>query len=84
MKAYQVFSGDFDKDGRQYYELVATYLSKELALEKCKEVISVPVLTDKTIVESDWYNIGRVKDWDVRIRWDNLTVCRITEINIIE
>jgi hypothetical protein len=83
MKAYQVFTGDFDKHGRQYYELIATYFSKERALEKCREIVEADAYKTETIEESGWYHSGRVKEWDV-LGWDNITICKFTEIDITE
>jgi hypothetical protein len=83
MKAYQVFTGDFDKHGRQYYELVATYFSKERALEKCREIVEADEFKTETIEESKWYGGGKYKSWDV-LGWERITICRLDEIDITE
>jgi hypothetical protein len=83
MKAYQVFTGDFDKHGRQYYELHSTYFSKERALEKCKEIVEAEVMETETVIENKWYGGGKYKSWDV-VGLEEMTICRIEEIEITE
>jgi hypothetical protein len=83
VKAYQVFSGDYDKHGRQYYDLNSTFFSKEKALQRCKEIVEGDKFKNETIIESEWYNLGRAKDWDIQ-GWEWITVCRLQEIEITE
>jgi hypothetical protein len=83
MKAYQIFTGDFDKHGRQYYELHSTYFSKERALDKCKELIGADEYKLEQIEESEWYGGGKYKSWDA-LGWERMTICQFREIEITE
>jgi ATP synthase protein I len=40
MKAYIVQSGELNKHGRQQYDIQATYLSKEKALEHAQKIVN--------------------------------------------
>ena len=82
MKAYQVFEGDTDKHGRQIYELVATYLDKEKALQRCKEIAEATPLYGDVLEESCYAN-GKVKSWTA-IGWERVDIAEFREIQIIE
>lgn len=83
MKAYQVHSGEYDKHGRQTYDLVATYLDKDRALAHCKQIAeSVPLYGD-ILEEGEFYGDGKYKSWDA-IGWDRVTIARFKEIDITE
>ena len=83
MKAYQVFKGDFDKHGRQYYELDSTYFDKERALQRCKEIVETDEFKNETVIESEWYGEGKYKSWDDHgFEW--ITLCRMVQIEITE
>ena len=55
MKAYQVHKGEENKHGHQDYELQATYLNKEKALEHGKKLVEETPLYGDKLIESDWY-----------------------------
>ncbi len=82
MTAYQVFSGDTDKHGRQTYDLHATYLDRDRALDHCQCIVENDTLKNEKIekhTSSDdkyitWHSIG----------WDIVTVCKMEEITITE
>ena len=83
MKAYQVFSGEQDKHGRQHYDLVATYLNKETALEHCRQIAEDTPLYDDILEEGEWYGNGKGKAWYM-VGWERTTIARFEEIEIIE
>jgi hypothetical protein len=83
MKAYQIFTGDYNKHGFQYYELHSTYLSKERALEKCKEIIESNEFKNETVIESEWSSDGKCKIWEAG-GWEWITICKLEEIDITE
>lgn len=83
MKAYQVFNGDYDKHGRQYYELDSTYFDKERALHRCNEIIGDDEFKNETVVESEWYGDGKYKSWDI-MGHDIITICKMKQIEITE
>ena len=83
MKAYQVFEGDTDKHGRQTYNLVATYLDKEKALQRCKEIAETTQLYGDTLEESEYYANGKCKSWTA-IGWERVDIARFEEIEITE
>ena len=60
MKAYQVFNGDYDKHGRQYYELDSTYFDKERALHRCNEIIGDDEFKNETVVGT----VNQYRDWE--------------------
>jgi len=84
MIAYQVFSGDTDKHGRQTYDLQGTYLDKAKALDHCQciiendtlknEYIEKHVLLSKETESISWTAIGL----------DIVTVCQMNKITITE
>jgi hypothetical protein len=75
MKIYQVYSGEEDKHGfqREYY--IATYASKEKAMEHCERIVEgTPLLGDiLEEVEGEWG-----KHWDA-IGWSRVTICALYE-----
>ena len=83
MKAYQVFEGDTDKHGRQTYNLVATYLDREKALQHCKEIAEATPLHGDVLEEGEFYEKGRLKYW-YAIGWERVDIARFAEIEIIE
>jgi hypothetical protein len=83
MKAYQVFKGDTDKHGRQTYDLVATYLDKEKALQYCKEIAKSTQLYGDVLEEGEYYANGKVKCWTA-IGWERVDIARFEEIEITE
>lgn len=83
MKAYQVFTGDFDKHNQQDFDLDSTYFDKERALQRCREIIGEDRYENETIEESEWYNDGKSKCWDI-LGWEWVTVCKFEEIEITE
>lgn len=76
MKIYQVFSGEEDKHGWQQEYYVATYASKEKALEHCERIIAGNKLRDDDILEKVEGKWG--KHWDV-IGWSRVTICALYE-----
>ena len=62
MKAYQVHKGEENKHGHQDYELQATYLNKEKALEHAKKLVEETPLYGDKLIESDWYGNGKYKE----------------------
>jgi hypothetical protein len=82
MTAYQVFSGETDKHGRQTYDLHATYLDRDRALEHCQCIVENDTLKDEKIeeyVSSD----GSYRSWLAGgMEW--VTICQLREITITE
>ena len=83
MKAYQVHSGEYDKHGRQRYDLVATYLDKEKALAHCKQIAEATPLYGDILEEGEWYGNGKGKSW-YAIGWDRVIIAKFEEIDITE
>lgn len=83
MKAYQVHSGEYDKHGRQRYDLVATYLDKEKALAHCRQIAEATPLYGDVLEESEWCGGLKYKYW-VAIGWDRVTIAKFEEIDITE
>ena len=83
MKAYQVFKGDTDKHGRQIYNLVATYLDKDRALQHCKEIAESTQLYGDTLEEGEFYTDGKYKSWTA-IGWERIDIAQFEEIEITE
>ena len=81
MKAYQVFTGESDKHGRQRFDLVSTYLDRDRALTHCKKLIDLAKLQGEMIEESEFFCDGMYKDWDA-LGWDRVTLVRFMEISI--
>lgn len=81
MKAYQIFKGDLDKHGRQYYELDSTYFDKEKALQRCKEIIEDDKFKSETVTEE--FNCETYMSWDI-IGYDIITICKMEQIEITE
>lgn len=82
MKAYQVFKGDFDKHGRQYYDLDSAFFSKEKALQRCKEIVEDDEFKNEKVV-GEWFGDGKYKSWDI-MGYDIITICKFEEIEITE
>ena len=80
MKAYQVFKGDTNKHGHQYYELIATYLDKQRALDHAEKIVNGTPLYGDTL---ESYDNGKYKCWDA-IGWERVTIVKFREIDIIE
>jgi len=83
MKAYQVFEGDTDKHGRQIYNLVATYLDREKALQHCKQIAESTPLHGDVLEEGEFYANGRIKCWSA-IGWESVDIAQFEEIEITE
>ena len=83
MKAYQVFKGELDKHGHQRYDLIATYLNKQRALDHCKQIAEAEPLHGDILDEGEFYGGGKYKSWDA-IGWDRVTIAQFTEIEITE
>ena len=83
MKAYQVHSGEENKHGFQTYELQATYLSKEKALEHAERIVNETPLYGDVLTDNGWSSNGKYRDWTVH-GWNIVCICRIGEIEIVE
>ena len=83
MKAYQVFLGDVDKHGRQQYNLVATYLDRQRALDHAKKIADETPLYGDVLEEDDFTPNDRHKTWWAR-GWEWVGIARFSEIDIIE
>ena len=83
MKAYQVFRGEENKHGFQDYELAATYLSKEKALEHAQKIVDETPLNGDILIDDGWYGNGKYKSWTAQ-GWSFVCICRIEEIEITE
>ena len=81
--AYQVFKGDTDKHDNQIYDLVATYLDKEKALQHCKQIAETTQLYGDVLEESEFYANGRYKCWTA-IGWERVHIAQFREIQITE
>lgn len=83
MKAYQVFKGEQNKHGYQIYELIATYLDKELAFAYAEEIArNTPLMGD--ILEFDgWYGNGKYASWSA-VGWERICIAKMEEIHITE
>lgn len=90
MKAYQVFKGEENKHGFQEYDLQATYLSKEKALEHAQKLVADTLLSDNEhIEEANWSDNGKYKSWYIPdYAWGEvykrIHICRVEEIDIID
>jgi hypothetical protein len=83
MKAYQVFKGDYDKHGRQYYELDSTYFDRERALQRCKEIIEDDEFKNETVKNDTEFNCEEYMSWYIP-GWDTITICKMEQIEIAE
>lgn len=63
MKAYQVFKGDLDKYGKQYYELIATYLDKQQALWHCNQVARETPMHQEILEFNGWNQDNTYCSW---------------------
>lgn len=85
MKAYQVFKTNFHRVDERRYELVATYLDKQRALDHIEEIAkNVPLKEGETLVDGKWYNGGTYKSWLINGKWTTLTASSVQEIEITE
>jgi hypothetical protein len=83
MKAYQVFSGEQNKHGNQIYDLVATYLDKDRAIEHARQIAQDTPLYGDILEEGEFFGDGKFKEWDA-IGWERVCVSRFQEIEITE
>jgi hypothetical protein len=83
MIAYQVYKGDENKHGFQNYELQATYLNKEKALEHAQKIVDETPLFGDVLVDHGWRIDGKYRDWTAQ-GWSFVCICRIEQIDIIE
>ena len=83
MKAYQVHQGSENKHGFQEYDLRATYLSKDRALEHAQQIVNSTELFGDTLLEDDWSKDGKYKSWTIQ-GWGFVDICKIVQIEIIE
>jgi hypothetical protein len=81
MKAYQVFSGEISKHGHQRYDLVETYLSKDKAFQRCKQIAEDVELYGDVLEEDEWN--GKCKGW-YAVGWDRVEIAKVEEIEIVE
>jgi hypothetical protein len=82
MKAYQVFTGDIDKHGRQYYELLATYFDKERALHHCRRLAEEQAQRGE-LVEEHPTKDGKSIGW-YAVGWESVEIAQFLEIEITE
>jgi hypothetical protein len=84
MIAYQVFTGDTDKHGRQTYELQATYLDNAKAMEHCHRIIKNDTLKNEHIEKHALLSKEtETISWNA-VGWDIVTVCQMNKITITE
>lgn len=79
VKAYQVFKGELDKHDKQQFELVATYLSRDRAMEHCEKIVKEdPDGKDAESTIREKYAVWLVKGWYY------VDICKMEEITITE
>jgi hypothetical protein len=83
MIAYQVYKGYENKHGFQEYDLEATYLSQDKALEHGLKIVDETPLNGDILIDDDWYEDGKHKSWSAQ-GWGFVCICRIEQIEIIE
>jgi hypothetical protein len=83
MKAYQVFIGETDKHDRQRYDLVATYLDRQRALDHAKKIADETQLYGDNLVDGDFTPDGRHRTWWAQ-GWEWVGIARFSEIDITE
>ncbi len=83
MEVYQVFKGEIDRNGHQIYDLVATYLDREKALQHCKHIAECTPLYGDILEVNNFDEKSRSKSWDA-VGWDRVTIALFQEIDIIE
>lgn len=83
MKAYQVHLGDTDKHDRHYYELKATFLNKDKAIEYASKLVAEVPLYDDDLIECEWNDKGNYKLWMTH-GWSYHNLCLVQEIDITE
>ena len=81
--AYQVFTGDTDKHGRQTWELLGTYLNKDKAEEHANKIVSETELRGDNLIAEEWAKDDLYRIWMAH-GWDNLGICKINKIEITE
>lgn len=83
MKAYQVFKGDVDKHGNQYYNLIATYFDKQRALDHAEKLaLETPLMGDRLEFDG-WYANGKMASWSA-VGWERVTISEFSEIDITD
>jgi hypothetical protein len=83
MKAYQIFKGDVDQWDNQHYDLVATYLDRDKALQHCKEIAESTPLHGDILEDGQFYDNGKYKVWTA-IGWSRVDIAKFEEIEITE
>ena len=81
--AYQVFTGDEDKHGRQTWELLGTYLNKDKAEEHANKIVSETELRGDNLIDEGWEKCGSYRMWMAH-GWDYIGICKINKIEITE
>jgi len=83
MIAYQVFKGEQDKHGRQQFDLVATYLDKQRALDHAEKIAKETPLYGDVLEFDGWYGKNKYCSWSAR-GWEITTISEFREIEITE
>ena len=83
MKAYQVLKGEMDRHGHQRFELIATYLDKERALDHCEWMAKEISLHSDTLEFDGWDIDNKIASWSVR-EWEVVILSKFQEIEITE
>lgn len=83
MKAYQVFKGEFDKHGRQRFDLESTYLDKQRAIDHAERIAKETPLYGDILEFDGWWAEGKYCSWSA-IGWERVTVSQLKEIEITE
>ena len=81
MKAYQVFKGELDSNEITQWDLVATYLNKDKALEHANKIVDEADPVNNEIIGGEWTDDG--KYW-YEIGWTMTGICKIKEIEVIK
>jgi hypothetical protein len=83
MKAYQVYKGEQDKHGRQHFDLIATYLDKQRALDHAEKIAKETPLYGDILEYDGWYGEGKYCSWS-KGGWEITTISQFREIDITE
>lgn len=83
MIAYQVYTGEDNNWGFQEYELQATYLSEEKALEHAEKIVKQTPLHGDELIDDGWSNDGKYRSWTAH-GWTFVCICKIEKIEITE
>ena len=83
MKAYQVFRGDFDKHGRQRFDLVATYLDRQRAIDHTEKIAQETPLHGDVLEFDGWWAENKYCSWSA-IGWEKVVLSQFEEIEITE